>query len=591
MASQPPLSSENKCYPLKISIVVATALILMTCTTSDNSLIEGDFDQGGLSVPKGFAVLVVADSVGRARHLTVRDNGDIYVKLNGSNKVRGSVVGLRDHDGDGRADQIERFGGLEGESRNYGAGMIIHNDYLYFSSATRVFRYKLTSALVPSSPLEIVLEDDHDHGTHWHITKPVSFDEKGYMYIPFGTPSNACQDLDGTPNGAMGGVGLDPCPELVLHGGIWRFPADEINLRQSDGVRIATGIRSVVAMDWHKDDNHLYIVMHGRDNLYSLYPDRYTPWESAVLPAEEFIRIEEGADYGWPYCYYDQMKEEKVLAPEYGGDGEKIGRCADMAKPIMGFPGHWAPNDLLFYEGDQFPERYRNGAFIAFHGSTNRSPYPQAGYFVGFVPMRDGRPLGPVEVFADGFAGVDTIVNTSDAASRPMGLAEGADGSLYIIESNQGRIWRIQFTGNRQEFGADDLAEMEARKKLPHIRTPHPDNDHLEKHLEESARLYNTFCGTCHQRDGQGVKGRFPPLVRTDWVLDKEKLIEVTLRGMSGSLEVDGESYNSVMPPHAFLSDDQLASILSYVRNRFGEGAHDVLPEEVAMRREKSVMD
>ena len=158
-------------------------------------------------------------------------------------------------------------------------------------------------------------------------------------------------------------------------------------------------------MDWNKDDKNLYVVMHGRDDLHLLWPDKFSPWQSAVLPSEEFLRVNDGNNFGWPYSYYDQMQKKNVLAPEYGGDGKIPARDSYVQLPIMGFPGHWAPNDLLFYEGDQFPEHYKHGAFIAFHGSTNRSPYPQAGYFVCFVPFVNGKPTGEWEVFADGFAG------------------------------------------------------------------------------------------------------------------------------------------------------------------------------------------
>ena len=132
---------------------------------------------------------------------------------------------------------------------------------------------------------------------------------------------------------------------------------------------------------------------------------------------------------------------------------------------MIGFPGHFAPNDILFYTGDQFPEHYRNGAFIAFHGSTIRSPYSQAGYFVAFVPFKDGTPSGPWEVFADGFAGMDTIVNTTDAMHRPMGLAQGPDGSLYISDSRKGKIWRIMYKGDKTTFGTAELAVMEKEKQ------------------------------------------------------------------------------------------------------------------------------
>ncbi|NND05534.1 MAG: cytochrome C [Saprospiraceae bacterium] len=553
----------------------------------DAPLPNADPDNGGLYIPAGFSALVVADSIGKARHLCVRENGDIYVKLSSSNERRkGGNVALRDTTGDGRADIIERFAATSHGSRSYGAGMIIHEGYLYYSSALTVYRQKLTNSLIPTSPMEEVLVDDHNHGVHWHITKPVSFDGKGYMYIPFGGPSNACQDLEASANGSIGGVGLDPCPELELHGGIWKFPAGKTGLRQQDGVKIATGIRSVVAMDWREADEHLYLVMHGRDNLHSLFPNHFTPWQSAVLPSEEFIRVEEGADYGWPYCYFDHMQERKVLAPEYGGDGKIVDRCADKDLPVMGFPGHWAPNDLLFYEGEQFPQRYKGGAFIAFHGSTNRGPYPQSGYFVAFIPFVAGEPSGSWEVFADGFAGVDPIVSTNQAKYRPMGLAEGPDGSLYIAESRQGKIWRIMYQGSREAFGEVHLEEMESHKSMTHIRIPDPVKDDLQKDLPEGERLYLTFCGTCHQKNGEGVAGRFPTLVGTDWVLgEKSRLIDLVLQGVQGPMAVNGELFNGVMPGHAVLPDDQLAIILTFIRQHFGNQASPISAAEVAKER------
>jgi glucose/arabinose dehydrogenase len=168
---------------------------------------------------------------------------------------------------------------------------------------------------------------------------------------------------------------------------------------------------------------------------------------SAELPAEEFLRVNQGDDFGWPYCYYDQMKNQKILAPEYGGNATTTGRCDAAEKPILAFPGHWAPNSLLFYTGNQFPSRYKNGAFIAFHGSWNRAPLRQGGYFVAFVPMRNGLPSGDWEMFASNFPGVEVITDPDQARYRPVGLAQGPDGSLYISDSNEGRIWRIIYKG------------------------------------------------------------------------------------------------------------------------------------------------
>lgn len=575
----------------KSFIILGLCLIFYYCQpTQPSSLPQPDPDQGGLVLPDGFGALVVVDSVGRGRHLAIRENGDIYIKLLSSDSVIGGNVALRDTSGDGKADVIQKFGGIDKERSHYGTTMTIHKEYLYFASALGVYRVKLDpGSLVPTTPIDTVLMDDHAHGSHWHITKPVAFDSEDNLYVPFGAPSNACQDISGTPNGASGGVGLDPCPELEEHGGVWKFPANQINLRQKDGIRIATGIRSIVGMQVNPADDALYVVMHGRDNLYSLYPSTYTAWQNALLPAEELIKIENGANYGWPYCYYDQMQGKMMLAPEYGGDGKiTTARCDSMDLPLMGFPGHWAPNDILFYQGNLFPQRYKEGAFIAFHGSTNRAPYPQGGYFVAFVPFKQGKPTGQWEVFADGFAGVDTIINTRDAKYRPVGLAEGPDGSLYISDSNKGKIWRIVFTSNPSTFGPAQLAKMEQRKNRTNLKDPDPLKDDLQASLTGGQKLYNTFCGTCHQKDGQGATGRYPSLVKTDWVSgDKDRLIGLTLFGLQGKIEVNGEIFNSVMPPHNFLSDEDIAEILTYTRQNFGNQGTPVSAGEVRTMREK----
>ena len=132
-----------------------------------------------------------------------------------------------------------------------------------------------------------------------------------------------------------------------------------------------------------------------------------------------------------------------MLAPEYGGDGKQVGRCKDKQEPLVAFPGHWAPDGLTFYAGTQFPERYRGGAFVAFHGSWNRAPLPQAGYRVAFVPFKNGKPVGGYETFADGFWKEDP----AGPKHRPVGVAVGPDGSLYITDDAAGTIWRVMYRG------------------------------------------------------------------------------------------------------------------------------------------------
>ncbi len=395
-----------------------------------------DPDNGRIQLPEGFAALVVADDLGVARHLAVRDNGDVYVALNRLQDGHG-IVALRDTNEDGRADVIERFGEFPG------TGLGIRNGYLYFASNQAVLRYRLREGeLLPDPEPETIVEGFPEQSPH--AAKPFAFDDAGHIYVDVGAPSNACQEQARTP----GSPGLDPCPQLERQAGVWRFDADRPGQDQAaDGYRYAGGIRHSVAIEWNPDQGELYTVQHGRDQLSFLWPELFTAEQNAELPSEEFLLVKEGSNYGWPYCYYDHIQQKRVLAPEYGGDGNEVGRCADFGEPILTFAGHWGPNDLIFYSGDQFPERYQKGALIAFHGSWNRAPLPQGGYLIAFVPFEGDRPAGDWERFADGFAGVDPIESPDDARFRPTGLAQGPDGSLYISETETGRIWRVIYTG------------------------------------------------------------------------------------------------------------------------------------------------
>ncbi|MBD2699728.1 PQQ-dependent sugar dehydrogenase [Spirosoma sp. BT702] len=420
-----------------------------THATSVRSVIPADND--GLKLTNGFRAVVFADNLGKARHVAVSNTGTVFVKLEKLNDGKG-IVALSDNNGDGQSDQTVTFG-------NYGGtGMGIANGYLYASSDTSVYRYKLTNGKVmETTPAETIVTGLKLE--RQHASKSLAVSPDGKLYVNFGAPSNACQEKDRQ----KGSKGMDPCPLLENYAGIWQFDANKPNQKQSDGKRYATGIRNAVALDWNTANNTLYAMQHGRDNLNN-WGGIFTDEVSAEFPSEEFLMVKQGSDFGWPYCYNDHSKNKKFLAPEYGGDGKTEDRCAGKEKPIMAFPGHWAPNDLLFYKGSAFPAKYKNGAFICFHGSWNRAPLQQGGYFIAFVPFgKDGRPSGNYEVFAENFAGVaelgkpGTNVNAGkldlaspgDAKARPMGLAEGPDGSLYVTDSVKGKVWRITYSAKK----------------------------------------------------------------------------------------------------------------------------------------------
>src|SRR5262245_2061187 len=411
-------------------LAVPIAALFAAVTLRGASAPSCDPDNGGIKLPQGFCAAIVATDVGPARHLVVAPNDDVYVSLEGGRGSTGGVVALRDTNGDGKLDEREKFG--EGSATGIG----LRNGYVYFATTTSIVRYKLTPGeLMPSGGAEIVAQELPER--RQHADKGLAFDGNGGMYVNVGAPSNACQQPDRQPNVP----GQDPCPLLEQFGGIWKFDENKLGQKQSDGKRYATGMRQMVGLTWH--DNSLWVVMHNRDSLNTLWPGKFTPEQNAEWPAETLLKVSEGSNFGWPYCFFSNAEGKLVTNPEYGGDGKTADRCGSFTPPVAAFPGHWAPNDVLFYTGTQFPAQYRGGAFIAFHGSWNRAPLPQAGYNVTFLPFSGGKPSGKYEVFADGFAGQTALTNPGQAAARPGGLALGSDGSLYITEDAKGKIWRV----------------------------------------------------------------------------------------------------------------------------------------------------
>jgi glucose/arabinose dehydrogenase len=413
---------------------VAVTVMIGAACAGGSQLPACDTDNAGLTLPDGFCALVyadvrVSDSIAQVRHLAVDAGGAVFAALNS-----GGFIVLSDTDGDGRADAQQQHPG------DPATGIQLHDGYVYVAPDDSIVRYPWSSgSLEPSGPPEAVARDLFRQG-RWHSAKGFAIGLDGSLYVNIGAPSNVCMEQPRGP----GQPGIDPCPLLENSGGVWRFEANTTGQTQeADGVRFATGLRNTFALAVHPQTGALYGAQHGRDALSGLWPDLFTEEQSAETPAEEFVRIEQGDNFGWPYCYYDNQLGRLVLAPEYGGDGERPGRCAEMKGPEVGFPGHWAPEAIAFYTADLFPETYRGGAFVSFHGSWNRAPQPQAGYNVAFVPFNPetNQPAGEYGVFADGFAGAEKT--PQDANHRPTGLAVGPDGSLYIGDDQAGRIYRV----------------------------------------------------------------------------------------------------------------------------------------------------
>ncbi len=411
-------------------------------------------NDAGLKLPAGFCATIFADDIGHARHLVVAPNGVVYVNTwsgtyygNKPSHDGGFLVALQDKSGSGKADVNERFGETEQSGGKGGTGIGLYNGSLYAEINDRIVRYALADdSIVPKGSAETVVSGlplGGDHPMH-----PFIIDSKGSMYVDVATATNSCQ----AKNRTLHSPGDDPCKELETRGGVWLYDANKAGQTFSPADRFATGIRNGEGFAIDGDGN-LYVTQHGRDQLHTNWPDIFKdPTMEATLPAEELMLLKKGGDYGWPECFYDPNVQKLVLAPEYGGDGKKIGICADKSAPAAVFAAHWGPNGAAHYDQQQFPARYKDGVFIAFHGSWNRAPYAQGGYNVVFQPLVNGHASAQCEIFADGFAGA---VKSPDGANyRPNGLAVGPDGALYVSDDQRGRIYRITYQAGANPGGA-----------------------------------------------------------------------------------------------------------------------------------------
>jgi len=552
-------------------LVSILAIALLAVGGARAALPTPDPDDGAISLPPGFRALVVADNlvvnrkVGknaeRLRGIAVAPNGDIYAK-----GKFGPIFALRDTDGDGRADMIKEFGPGDG-----GTHIAFHDGWLYHSSRTTVYRYKYTPGeLVPTGEVQVVVshlpaEEDHD-------AKAFAFDDQGRMLVEVGSPYNVYS----TPDRQLGAKGMDPTEFQKTYGGFWRFDASRLNQTQADGMRFSTGHRHALALIWNPTSKSFFMVQMGRDNLNVVDPVHYDALDNAERVSEVMHLIHEGSNFGWPYSYWDPIKKAHMLAPEFGGDNSKRIDPDPYDKPLVAFPAHWAPIQMTLYTGTQFPEKYRGGAFVAFHGSWNRAPRAQAGYQVAFVPFDEkGMPLGTYETFADGFAGKQEFVNTGDARFRPAGVAVGPDGSLYITDTEKGRIWRVIYTGETTTTARRASGSAPAAPSLA---------------LDDGSRgaqLYQQICAACHMPDGNGVSGMQPPLVGSAVVAgDPATLIRMVLLGPAAVLPANRPKYANLMPPFAAaMNDADIAEVLTFSRRAFGKGASAVTAAQVAAQR------
>jgi glucose/arabinose dehydrogenase len=546
-------------------------------------------DDTGLALPAGFCATVFADGIGHARHLVVSESGVVYVNTwsgryfgNDTPHAGGFLVALKDSKGAGKADINERFGETVQSGGAGGTGIGIYNGWLYAELNDKILKYPLSKdAVLPGAKYQVVVRGlplGGDHPMH-----PFAIDANGDLYVDVASATNSCQEKNRT----LKSPGIDPCTELETRGGIWRFDAKKIDQAFSPLDRFATGIRNGEGFGVDNSGHRIFVTQHGRDQLHSNWPDIIKdPEQEATLPSEEVLLLKKNGDYGWPKCYYDPFQQSLVVAPEYGGDGKTVGLCAQKIAPVAVFPAHWAPNGMVLYNQKQFPDRYHDGLFIAFHGSWNRAPYGQGGYNVVYQARSGDKASGKCEIFADGFAGADK--SPGKAAHRPTGLAVGPDGALYVADDVSGRIYRIVYRGGADAAKAAPVpcpSSTEPPGPIAAASAKPPEGTHPDAGSDTAgltappnttpamvargSRVYHGLdggatCTGCHGSDAKGTT-LGPDLTANKWQWSNGSYAGIAATIAQGVAQP--KQYRAPMPAMggAQLSSDQVMAAAAYI--------------------------
>jgi glucose/arabinose dehydrogenase len=342
-----------------------------------------------LKVPAGFKVQVFADGLGKARMLAVGPKGDVYV----TRREPGDLWRLRDADGDGRAEVKEKVLDLPGLH-----GITFHEGRAYLAAVTEVFVADVSADGSFGRPRAIARMAG---GGGMHENRTLAVSPAGKLHVTVGSTCNACVEKD-PENATMLLMNLDGSGKRIF----------------------ASGLRNTIGFGWHPTTKALWGMDHGID------------WLGDDQQPEELNRIEDGKRYGWPYAYGLGTVNPSIDAPP-GSTKEDWARGSE--KMAVGYTAHAAPLAFAFYTGAAFPERYRGGAFVTFHGSWNRQP--PSGYEVAFVPFDAAGSPGAFEPFLAGFLITDQ--GAPAQFGRPTGLAVAADGALLFADDENGVVYRV----------------------------------------------------------------------------------------------------------------------------------------------------
>jgi glucose/arabinose dehydrogenase len=351
------------------------------------------------TAPAGFIVSLFADKLESPRWMYVADNGDIFVaQADKEGKKGNNILLFRDANKDGVPETKTEY--LKGLKQPF--GMLVINDKFYVanSDALLEFPYNPQATSITAQGKQLVALPGE--GRHW--TKNIITNAaKDKIYISVGSSSNVAED----------GIDKEVRRANIL----------QVNLDGSGEKVYASGLRNPVGMGWAPGTNVLWTAVNERDELGDdLVPDY-------------LVGVKEDGFYGWPYSYFGQTPDPRIKKEDQNAALVKSALVPDVA-----LGSHTASLGLAFYTGKSFPSNYQNGAFIAEHGSWNRSHF--SGYKVVFVPFEGGKPGDKPQDFLTGFIASD---EDSEVYGRPVGVFVAPDGSLLVTDDGDGKIWKVTY--------------------------------------------------------------------------------------------------------------------------------------------------
>lgn len=427
---------------------------------------EGVIEQR-LVAPEGFVVSLYAGEMGKLRFITFSEAGDLLL----SRPRQGDVLLLgRDNNGDVLPDSRQTL--LSGLTRPH--GLDLWNGWLYIAESNAIGRVRFNEQ---SGELEgdyqRIVEGLSGGGNHW--SKTVRMGPDGWLYVSSGSTCNVCEEKD------------------PLRATISRYRPDG-----SEGHIFATGLRNSVGLDWAPWDQQLYATDNGRDLLGDDFP-----------PCE-LNRIEQGGFYGWPY-----INGFGKLDPDYGEGKEPL--LDSALSPAYGFKAHNAPLGLSFIRRAKMPAGYEKAALAALHGSWNRSE--RDGYKVVSLHWQEDGSIVEKD-FLSGFLVGDNVIG------RPVDVAEGPDGAVYISDDYAGAIYRVAYG---EQPVAQRRAAVQAESSAAHLQAMRQayTQQQVAAYQQQGAKLFQQYtCGNCH--DPQQLR-RGATLISLDNVVARYSVDELAL--------------------------------------------------------------